>query len=494
MADENTTTNGDAGTSKSKENGHIGNGAGAGFEDVRIEENGKPWLEPETLDPPLAEEEPYPLDALPELVADAVAEYQSFGQQPVSLIAGSGLAVCSLVCQPFADVARDRLLRGPISLNVATIGISGEGKTAVDRHFTRSATDWLHQHRRQSRAGDGEEKAERALSMLYHDTTPERLATALYERWPSAGQFSDEAALVIGSHAVTETAMRHFGLLNRLWDGSPFQRERQTSGDVYLVGRRFTVNLSMQPVVLRDLLLVGDGLARAVGWFGRFLIAWPKSSLGTRVYREPPQTPALDRFNQRIIELLDDQLTDRFPVRRDDPTCALDPPVLTLDRHAKECWRQYYNEIAGKLGEAGRYADIVDVAAKSAENVARLAANHHILAGGEAPGEITEAIMEPAVRAGRWYLNEARRALGIGEIAQVYADAALLGRWASARTVSSFPAREVLRSGPRPLRQIERRDAALALLVETGHLRLLGRAGQVVYVTNPKLLNFWLLH
>jgi hypothetical protein len=57
--------------------------------------------------------------------------------------------------------------------------------------------------------------------------------------------------------------------------------------------------------------------------------------------------------------------------------------------------------------------------------------------------------------------------------------------------VATFPPREVLRSAPSPLRQIERRDAALDLLVEAHHLRRLSRGGRPLYEINPKLINFY---
>ena len=219
---------------------------------------------------------------------------------------------------------------------------------------------------------------------------------------------------------------------------------------------------------------------------------FPRSTIGNRPYTEPEAgTPALDRYNHRIVELLDAQVS-RPPVIPDDPAFALDLPRLKLTRQAKECWCEYHDEIERELGDGGRYAEIPDVGAKSAENVARLAAIDHVLADAGVPGEIDDETMERAVRVGRWYLDETRRALCIGEIAEVYADATLLSRWVGRRrNVSTFPPREVMRTGPAPLRHAERRDAALDLLVETNHLRRLDRGGRAIYCVNPRLLNFW---
>jgi hypothetical protein len=156
--------------------------------------------------------------------------------------------------------------------------------------------------------------------------------------------------------------------------------------------------------------------------------------------------------------------------------------------HARECWISYYNEIAAELGEHGKWGDLTDIAAKSAEQAARLAGVWHIFEGGEAPGEISDTIMVQAVRLARWCLAETRRALGLGEVSPVYADARALIDWACHRKVASFPAREVLRTGPTGLRDPERRDAALDLLVETGHLRLVPRSSDrgITYHLNPK--------
>src|SRR6516164_9445258 len=65
------------------------------------------WPDPEPLIEPHEKEQPYPLDALPSVISSAVTEYRDYGQQPLSLIASSGLAGASLASQGLIDVARD---------------------------------------------------------------------------------------------------------------------------------------------------------------------------------------------------------------------------------------------------------------------------------------------------------------------------------------------------------------------------------------------------
>ena len=73
-----------------------------------------------------SEDHPYPIEALPSIVRNAVITYQQYGQQPLPLIACSALANVSLACQTLANVARDSLLISPVSLYFITVASSGE--------------------------------------------------------------------------------------------------------------------------------------------------------------------------------------------------------------------------------------------------------------------------------------------------------------------------------------------------------------------------------
>jgi hypothetical protein len=57
-------------------------------------------------------------------------------------------------------------------------------------------------------------------TLFYEDVTPEALAQEIAANWPSSALWSDEAALVVGSHGMSDdSALGYFGLLNRFWDG-----------------------------------------------------------------------------------------------------------------------------------------------------------------------------------------------------------------------------------------------------------------------------------
>ncbi len=81
--------------------------------------------------------------------------------------------------------------------------------------------------------------------------------------------------------------------------------------------------------------------------------------------------PAVEAFNQRIRALLDTPLTT-------DALGGLVPTVLGLSPPAHAAWVQAYDAIERELASGGSYAPIRDVAAKAAENIARLAALFHM--------------------------------------------------------------------------------------------------------------------
>src|SRR5262249_9644403 len=102
-----------------------------------------------------------------------------------------------------------------------------------------------------------------------------------------------------------DSIVSYIGLLNRLWNGTPFEPRRRTTKSVTIKGRRFTVALMMQPVVLRRMLAAGQGASREMGLIARYCVAWPTSTIGFRPYRAPTAgTPAMQALHRRMTELL----------------------------------------------------------------------------------------------------------------------------------------------------------------------------------------------
>jgi hypothetical protein len=487
------------------------------------------WPDPEPLFEPAEAERPYPLDALPPIIAEAVRQYQAYGQQPLPLVACSALGSASLAAQGLVDVVRDRNLVGPISLHIAAIAVSGERKTSADRIFNKSIREWMSERREALQPAADKARAELLAweaerdgllnkikrvagangedagadvarrkqrltelermrprqsilpSMFYEDTNAARLAVDLAEGWPSASIWSDEAGLVIGSHGMNDDNLMGFiGLLNRLWDGNEFDRSRLTTKSANIRGRRLTVSLMMQPIVLTRLLRASGGASRSMGWIARTLLAWPASTIGSRLYRDAVEMPALDAFDRRMRELLNLEL----PVQ--GAGMVLIPSSLSLSRSAFRVWRSLHDEVEAELSRVGEFASVPDIGAKIAENAARIAGMFHVVTQGP-EGSVDLATMEGAAAVAIWHLNEARRVVGATKTPQDIADAVLLLEWwRSRQPENQIEPRDILRLGPPPLREKERRDAAIKILTEKHWASLvkIGIADRLVL--NPK--------
>ncbi|MDW8468874.1 MAG: DUF3987 domain-containing protein [Burkholderiales bacterium] len=175
--------------------------------------------------------------------------------------------------------------------------------------------------------------APRLPRLLRVDETPEHLVFALAHEWPSGAIVAAEGGLVFGSHAMgRDSIMRALALLNALWSGEPIRIGRRTAESFTVRGARLTVAIQAQEETLRAFVERTDGLARGSGFLSRFLIAWPRSTQGTRRFREPPASwPALSRFNRRIRELLEHQV-------KIDHAGALVPTTVDLTPEARSAW------------------------------------------------------------------------------------------------------------------------------------------------------------
>jgi putative DNA primase/helicase len=487
------------------------------------------WPEPEPLTEPL-EAQPYPDEALPRILRDAVREAQAFVQAPMALVACSALSTLSLATQGLANVRRDHQLVGPISLYLLAVADSGERKTTCDAIFCPALRDWetgrrqelspeiakleaatavfeakkagileaIKHKRRRAQDTAGEERELEALvghapvpllipRLLYADATPEALAHALATGWPSGGVLSAEAGAVFGAHGMgQDTILRNLALLNVLWDGGEMAIDRRSRPSFVLRGRRLSFGLMVQPEALRGFLERAGTLPRGTGFIARFLIAWPGSTQGTRAYRPAPEAmPQVALFGKRIRELLEQ------PLATDMHGC-LTPAVLDLAPQARVEWIRFHDEVERELGARGALRGVRDVAAKAAENAARLAALFHVLEQG-ASGTIASGEIRAAACIVGWHLNEARRLLADLDTPPSLAAAIRLDAWlrneAQANDTDRVPVKRIYQYGPHCVRDSRDLRAALAVLAERGRARMEEDGRRRSVAINPLLLD-----
>ncbi|MBM3362153.1 MAG: DUF3987 domain-containing protein [Betaproteobacteria bacterium] len=471
------------------------------------------------------EPEAYPVDALPGLIRGAVEEVQSFTQAPVAMVATSALASLSVAAQGLYDIKRSEKLVGPTSLFCLVIADSGERKTTCDEFFLtpirkweqvrademkveveRKAADlesWNAEHEGllaaiKNTAKDGKSvdslrqklvdlKAKKPLALkvprlVCSDITPEELGYSLANRWPSVAVSSSEAGAVLGSHAMTgDSLMRNLSLWNDLWSGQPIQSDRRTAASWRVRNARLTVGLQVQEDTVRAFYEKTGGLARGTGFLARFLVAWPESTQGTRLFKEAPTSwPKLAAFHSRIETILN------TPVQFDSDGTTLMPSMMTLSPPAKQYWIAYHDEVEKALAVGGEFADIRDVASKSADNAARIAAEFQVLEHGG--GSVSLEAMESACQIAAWHLGESRRFLGGIALPQELMDALWLMRFLvtfrKTKGVEETTARDLQRLSR--VRDKKRLAAALDELVEQGYIRLVPQGKKKLVRINPR--------
>lgn len=483
------------------------------------------WPEPQPLTA-THEPEPYPLDALPDTVRAAVEEVAGFVKAPLPMVASSALAALSLAIQAHADIKRAEKLHGPTGLFLLTIADSGERKSTCDGFFTKAIRDheaeqaeaakpvlkrykadieaWeakrsgikdkIRHLAKDSKPTDGMESALRELEhdkpepprvprLMYADATPEALAHGLAKQWPSGGVVSAEAGIVFGSHGMgKDSVMRNLATLNQLWDGTSLTIDRRTSESFTVQGARLTVALQVQEPTLREFFSKSGALARGTGFLARFLVAWPASTQGFRLFTEAPANwPALASFNQRLAAIL----SQPEPINDDG---ALTPAMLSLSPEAKRAWVEYHDAIERELASGGELYDVRDVASKSADNAARLAALFQMFEHGT--GAVSVDCFESASRITAWHLSEARRFFGELALPPELADAARLDSWlieyCQRERVETVNKRYLRQHGP--VRDGARLDSAIMELAELDRLRLRKDGRRIDVGVNQALL------
>ena len=330
--------------------------------------------------------------------------------------------------------------------------------------------------------------------------TAEDVANVLRSAWPSIAWASSEGANVTGGHGFKDDALlRTLAFLNSRWDGAPIDRARSAEDYSRIYGRRVSVSLMLQPAAFAAFVKAGGGLARGIGNLARTLLVWPRSTMGTRFRDEDeadPELPALAAFLERVEELYRTPLPMPFDMEcmefGTDENGApapdqleLAPLELVLSAEARRLWIRYQNDCEAQLPAEGELADVCDVAAKSAENACRLAAQFHVWAHGPV-GSINSMDMERGVAIARWYLFKSRRILCGWADHKAADNAELLARWVESRPEPPT-LQDVLQVGPYRLRKMAARDAAIALLTNKYWLRQKKRVGKTILVLNPQL-------
>ena len=451
---------------------------------------------PEPLRRPVPPAADYPLDELGDVLGPAAKRIHDVVQAPDALCGQSILAAASLAVQSHADV----LIEGrhePLSLWAVSIAESGERKSAVDQVALAAHKH----HERQELQRYEDDKANFSIELTAHETAsrsvnkgkdPAAIKSALFDLGPppaapinpmllvstptiegihrlykdgqpSIGLFHDDAGEFIGGHAMNrDNRTKSVSGLSRLWDCGEFDRVRAGDGAEKFFGRRFAMHLMMQPVIAESIL--GDDILTGQGFLARSLLAWPSSTIGSRLYVDIDLSTdsALAAYRSRITEHLQTR-----PTLREDSRNELEPRSLSLTPQAKVRWTSIHNALERDMRDGGDFASVRAWAGKAPAQILRIAGVLTLMADPDA-GVIHTDALDQAAKLMAFSLAEAVRVIGTSQVPTEIRHAEALLCWCHSEQMKFLHSGAALQFGPNVIRSKQAFDNAMNELERAG--------------------------
>lgn len=467
------------------------------------------WPEAEPLRRQMAPAQPFPADCLGAVLGGAFVAMGQAIQSPDAIRGQSLLAAAALAVQAHADLEVDGR-RFPLSLYFATVGESGERKSATDR-----AAQSPHEQRQRELLGDvvqqqsdyrneldawkaaranvlnnrkldqqartaslreagPEPEAPGSPVMLTAEPTYEGLTKALHTGWPSMGLFSDEGGRFLGGHAMQkENQLKTAAGLSELWDGKPISRTRGGDGNSLIYGRRLSLHLMLQPCLIGS--LYGNGMLAGQGLLSRMLSAYPASTIGHRPYRSDNlrQQATMNRYTEHCLALLRAPL----PLAADNDK-ELQPRLLTLAPDAQAEWVAFHDATERELRPGGRLEPIKGFAAKAAEHALRLAGVLALFADLDVAA-VSRVQVEAGATLMHFYLDEALRLFHATTDCPELAQAEQVLAWGRQQPGRRFGLSMLYQYGPNAIRNKAAATRVLDVLAAHGLARELDGGAEV---------------
>ena len=404
----------------------------------------------------------YPIDALGPL-APACSAIAEGGQMQPAMAGQSLVSTAALLTQSQANV---KTLQGvkPLSLYELTIGESGDGKSTGGgcnarpcRRIQRKASDLYRvevsraEAARQTRKkGDPAPELPREPYIKMRDGTVEGIRRAFRQGVPSQGVFSSEAAMMLAGYGMNaDNRAKSAGNFNSLWDNGEISVARGLDGRVQLYDRRLSLHWLIQPQVTRAAL--HDPLLSAIGFWPRFLLAWPPLSEPQTARGFHPETDSrITAYWGRCRELL------CVPQGED----CRELPLIEADAAALELIGRYFERMQTAKLPDSLLAPVRAFALRSTELAFRIAG---VLAAFSGSKSIDADAARNAIALAEYSLETWRGVFGNRDEADTQAAALQYLRWLLRQPDASASEHSMLHIGPKP-RVRGRRDAALATL------------------------------
>lgn len=427
----------------------------------------------------------YPVTALGPLAA-ACEAIATAGQVQPAMAGQCLLGAASLLTQALFDV---ETLNGrrPLSLFLLTLGDSGDGKSTAQNAALAPVNDWQRKAAKHysealkdsdkgkssRKQFDGPSEAPTCPYRLVGDATVEGLRRDLDKGVCSQGVFTDEAAAILSGYGMSaDHRSKTAGVFSKLWDNGHLSVSRATGGRVERYGLRVATHWLIQPMAASE--SIGDPLLTALGFWPRFLVAWPEPQAPrlARAFR-PDTLPAVAAYWQRCNELL------AVPLPDDVGDC----PVLSLDDDARGSLNAAFVRFERDARLGGLHV-VKPFALRASEQARRIAGVLSVFAGSSS---VSAETMRGALALVAYSLKTWQSIVDEGAADQRGAVALRLYEWLTARPGWCEPLAVIVNKGPACVRTKDKRDAALAELEAVGLVSVFeGKAHALIINVQPE--------
>jgi replicative DNA helicase len=404
---------------------------------------------------------PFPVDALPDSVADMVNGVSEATQTDTAMAATSALSTLSACTGGHAEIEIRSGWREPLNLYTTSIAAPGERKSAVQRAMVRPIFDVeqqladaslgarLEALTRKEVAEGAAEKMKRAAAskantdgwdtamaeaigaaqiadsievpavprIVADDVTPEAAGSLLAEQGGRMAIISAEGGIFDIIAGRYNGNVPNFDIWLKGHAGDPVKIDRKGRPPEYVRRPAVTLGLMIQPEVLHT--VTANRQFRGRGLLARFLYAYPVSKVGGRkIAAAPVASDVRDRYENTVKDLAAGMAG-----------WLGDPAVLTLTATAHEAVIAIETAVEPTLAGDGVLASLADWGTKYAGAIARIAGILHLAEHGPDAGPktpVTAPTILAANRIGEYFKACAIRAFTEMGADQVTADAVYL--------------------------------------------------------------------
>jgi hypothetical protein len=296
--------------------------------------------------------------------------------------------------------------------------------------------------------------------LLHEDITYPALLQAANENSKYLCVLADE-----GTRTLDGLVTPGISALNSGWNGVQLITGRKTSESFIVNDPRFSMLISIQPGPFNDYRERKSDQAKESGLWARASVCGPYSTIGYRdnslqTFSKPPEM-----FEKRLRKLIKKCMKK---VKRD----SNDRNLIRFDDAAQDLFNAISNEIEFNMRPGGLYENAKDHASKLMENIARIAANLHII--NKCDGDISWRTLNTAIHICVFFSKEYLNVFDSRP--QHVIDAEILYTWmmqqAQNHNSNVLPKRWVMQHCPSKVRKSKRFWSALEHLEITQSIRV----------------------